>query len=500
MIDVELFGKIRRLYFAEHWRIGTIVTALNVHPDTVALAISKDRFTGRPCQDRITMLDPYHEFVKSTLKEYPRLRATRLFQMLKDRGYAGSIVQLRRFIATARPRKSPEAFLRLRTMPGEQAQVDWGHFGKIKVGCAERPLSCFVMVLGYSRRLYSEFVYDQKIDSLLRCHRNGFAAFNGVPRENLYDNMKTVVLERQGEHIRYHPTLLEFAAHYHFAPKPCAPYRGNEKGKVERTIQYIRHSFFAARRFSTLKDLNEQLNDWINKIAHVREVPGSQERESINVAFEQEQPLLLSLPEHHYPCDQVLVLSSGKTPYIRFDGNDYSIPHHFVGKPLRVIASESELRIIHNTEVLAIHLPSYDKKAIIEDPIHIKKLAQEKRAASELRGRDRLRTLCSNAALFIETLCIRGESMVHHTARLNKLMDLYGVEELNIALKEAMDRNAFSADAVNFTLEARRRRRKEKPQMPLILPDNPKIRDLRVKAHDLKQYDNLNTNSGDENA
>ena len=156
-----------------------------------------------------------------------------------------------------------EAFLRLTTMPGEQAQVDWGHFGKIQIGSAKRALSCFVLVLSWSRAMYARFALDQTLESFLRGHVLAFEAL-GVPREILYDNLKSVVLERVGDHIRFHPRILELAGHYHFAPKPCAPYRGNEKGKVERQIQYLRHSFFAARRFSSVDDLNMQLARWIS--------------------------------------------------------------------------------------------------------------------------------------------------------------------------------------------------------------------------------------------
>lgn len=218
MIDVELYAKIRRLYFGEHWKVGTIAESLSVHRDTVLGAISKEHYKKRSGCPKTTVVGPYESFIKSTLEEYPNLRSTRLFQMVQGRGYSGSIVQLRRYVAKVRPKQKSEAYLRLRTLPGEQAQVDWGSFGKIKMGRAQRALSCFVMILSYSRALYARFVLEQNIESLLRCHQRAFHAFKGIPREILYDNMKTVVLERQGEHIRFHPHLLEFAGHYHFAP------------------------------------------------------------------------------------------------------------------------------------------------------------------------------------------------------------------------------------------------------------------------------------------
>jgi transposase len=157
---------------------------------------------------------------------------------------------VRRYVGSVRPAAKAEAFLKLSTLPGEQAQVDWGHFGEIQVGAATRSLSCFVLVLSWSRAMYARFTLDQTLETFLRGHALAFETLGGAARRILYDNLKSVVVERVGDHIRFHPQILECAGHYHFAPVPCAPYRGNEKGKVERTIQYLRHGFFAARRFT----------------------------------------------------------------------------------------------------------------------------------------------------------------------------------------------------------------------------------------------------------
>jgi transposase len=135
-----------------------------------------------------------------------------------------------------------EAFLRLSFLPGEQAQADWASFGKVRIGGAFRKLSCFVITLSYSRALYLEFFLDQTLESLLRGHVNAFNDWQGLPRAILYDNMKQVVLERFGNSIRFHPRLLDLCGHYHFAALPCQPRRGNEKGRVERAIRYIRDS------------------------------------------------------------------------------------------------------------------------------------------------------------------------------------------------------------------------------------------------------------------
>src|ERR671934_184369 len=122
-------------------------------------------------------------------------RAARIYQMTRDRGYSGSVGQLRRAVARLRP-QIREPFLRLETFPGEQAQVDWAHFGHVMVGRARRALSCFVMTLSWSRALYLEFFFDQSTENFLRGHVHAFQYWNGQPRIVLYDNLKSAVLER----------------------------------------------------------------------------------------------------------------------------------------------------------------------------------------------------------------------------------------------------------------------------------------------------------------
>lgn len=490
MIDAELRAAIRRLFYAEHWRIGTIAAELRLHHDTVARAVESERFVRTGCVVRPTMLDPYKALARSIVEEHPKLRATRLHQMLRDRGYEGSVVQLRRYLASIRPRQG-EAYLRLETLAGEQAQVDWGHFGKIQIGNARRALSCFVIVLSWSRAIYARFALDQTLESFLRGHVLGFAALCGVPREILYDNLKSVVLDRAGDHIRFHPRILELAGHYHFAPKPCAPYRGNEKGKVERQIQYLRHSFFAGRRFSSVADINAQLARWVAEVAHVRRAPGHADGRTVAELLDEEQARLLALPEHPLGTDHVVAVSSGKTPYVRFDLNDYSIPHALVRKPLTLVASEDEVRLLDGQVEVARHARSYDRGRVLEDRGHVAALAHEKRAAREVRGRDLLRRSCPAAEKLIEALALRGDNLGGHTTRLVQLLDRYGANELGRAIDEALTRGALGAGSVAHILDQRARKKGTPPPLVTMLPNDPRVRDLRVTPHSLDGYDDL---------
>jgi transposase len=492
MIDEELRARIRRLFFAEHWRVGTIATELGIHHDTVERAIGVGQFGPKSGKVTPRIIDPYREFIQQTLKDHPRLRATRIFGMIQARGYPGGIAQVRRYVRKVRPRKV-EAYFRLRTLPGEQAQVDWGSFGKVSVGHARRSMSCFVMVLSYSRAIFARFYYGQALECFLSGHMAAFDAFGGVPRQLLYDNLKSVVLERVGDHVRYHPRLLELAGHYHFAPQPCAPYRGNEKGKVERAIQYIRSSFFAARDYRDIEDLNAQLQRWIETVAHLRKVPTDPDRRLVIDALDQERDRLLPLPQHPFNCATVQPVRVGKYPYVRFDLNDYSVPHDRVGQTLTLITTPDVVRVVDNEtgEQLAEHLRYYDSGMCVEDRRHIAELADKKRHARELRGRDRLRQACSNADTFIEALVLRGLPLSPQTSRLLRLLDRYGADEVNTALSEALERQALSAASVAHILDQRTRARRAPPPLEMVLPDDDRVRDLHLTPHALASYDSL---------
>ena len=198
MISEETRTRVRALFYGEHWKIGTISASLGLHPDTVALAVETERMVNahtRLCRSR---LDPFKSFIDETLSTYPKLRATRLLEMLRLRGYEGGCGILRRYVRRVRKAPRHEAFLRLTTLPGEQGQVDWGCFGSLMVGHAKRPLSCFVMTLSHSRGIYARFFLDQRMESFLEDHVRAFTAFGGAPRKILYDNLKSVVLERVG--------------------------------------------------------------------------------------------------------------------------------------------------------------------------------------------------------------------------------------------------------------------------------------------------------------
>jgi transposase len=490
MIEVETRARIRRLFYVEHWKIGTIARELGLHPETVSLAVETERFNSAKTL-RPSATDPYADFIREILVKHPRLRATRIFQMIRDRGYNGSIVQLRRFVACIRPVRR-EAFLRLHTFPGEQGQVDWAHFGEVSVGRAHRRLSCFVITLSYSRALYLEFFFDQRLESFLRGHVHAFEDWQGFPRILLYDNLRSVVLERRGDAIHFHPRFMELCAHYHFQARPCQVGAGNQKGRVERVIRYIRESFFAARPFTTLEDFNRQALEWRNREAHNRAWPGD-DRRKVEEAFEEERPRLLPLPAHRFDSDLLVPLRPGKTIYVRFDLNDYSIPPDALDKRknLMLAASESTIRVLDGNKEIARHCRSYDRGQQVLDPEHQQELLKEKRKALGSTRGSRLSQAVPESETLLDAAFARGESAGRQTTELLNLLDLYGAGELRAAVCEALDRKTPRASSVEFILNQRRRLNKRRTPPPVDLSRHPELENFSVTPHNLETYDDL---------
>jgi hypothetical protein len=248
----------------------------------------------------------------------------------------------------------------------------------------------FVMVLSYSRYLFLRFYQGAAMSAFLDGHVRAFTFFNAVPRTVLYDNLRSAVLERAHlerapDAIRFHPTLLELSAWYRFAPHPVAVARGNEKGRVERAIRFVRERFFAARRFTDLEDLNAQALAWCAGEAADRPCPEDRTR-SVRECFEAERGHLLALPDEPFPAAERLIVHAHKTPYVRFDLNDYSVPHTHVRRTLEVLATVETVRVLDGSTVIATHPRSYDRGAQIEQPGHIKALEAHKRAARAHRA------------------------------------------------------------------------------------------------------------------
>jgi hypothetical protein len=332
--------------------------------------------------------------------------------------------------------------------------------------------------------------------NFLRGHVAAFSFFTGVARVLLYDNLRSAVLERRGLAVRFHPTLLELAKHYRFEPRPVAPARGNEKGRVERAIRFARDNFFAAREWSDLDDLNAQALAWCSGVAAERRC-AQDRRRTVHEVFAEEQPHLLALPENPFPTDERCEVHAGKTPYVRFDLNDYSIPHARVRRTLEVVATLKAVRVLDGQELIARHDRCWDRDQQIEDPAHIQALTDHKRQAREHRGLDRLHHAAPSSQPFFVELANRGGNLGATTSGLLRLLDRYGARALEQALATAVARSVHSLGAVRQILDQQAHAAGKLPPVAVAL-DDPRVRDLVVTPHALTTYDLFEEEQADE--
>ncbi|KYF94651.1 hypothetical protein BE20_05960 [Sorangium cellulosum] len=428
MIAKEKEAEVLRLYHGEKWPVGTIAGQLGLHHTTV------QRVLGQAGVDPKVVAPRFVPFIIEQLVKYPLLRSSRLFVMLKE------------VICRLRPKKPAEAFQRLRTLPGEQAQVD-----------------C------YSRRIFLRFFPGASMPFFVRGHVEAFADFGGVPRVLLYDNLKSAVVERHGDAIRFHPTLLDLSAHYRFEPRPVAV-------RVERAIRYVREAFFEARTYADLGDLNRQATEWTRQ------------------AFDDERSVLLRHPDIPFPAHERVEVEVGKTPYARFDLNDYSVPHDRTRRTLVVLADLDQVRIADGTEIVATHVRSWDRGQQLEQPEHIQRLVDEKRRAREHRGLDRLARAARSSQAFLRIVAERGDNIGSAIARLLQLLDAVGAAELEEALVEVLERDTIHVGAVRQVLDRRRSERCLPP--PVSIPvTRGQHAALVVTPHSLATYDALKKDS-----
>jgi hypothetical protein len=334
------------------------------------------------------------------------------------------------------------------------------------------------------------FYTGDAMPNFLRGHVDAFNFFEAVPREILYDNLRSAVLERYGSAIRFNPRLLDLAAHYRFLPKPTGVRKPQQKGRVERAIQYIRHSFFDARQWTDLEDLNKQALEWCVEVAGLRT---SAEAANLTVveAFAREKPMLVVLASNPYPCFERKDVQVGKTPYVRFDLNDYSVPHKFVQRRVTVRAEPGIVRIFDESEEVAHHIRCYDRGQQIEDKEHVRALESYKAAAAKHRSIDILRHAAPAAAELMKQAAERGHNLGRLTQKLTELLGLYGPGELEAAIQEAVAGDSPHAAAVQQALESRRSKRGLWPPVALNFGTDSPAKDLIVVPKSLDAYDSL---------
>ena len=484
--DIE--AEIRRLHTAEKWPIGTIARQLNVHHSVVGRVL-KAREGGAvtsASQPRSKNIDPYVDFIRDTLKAYPRLPASRLYDMLRDRGYLGSERTVRRESKHLRPTRHREAYVRLTPLVGEQIQVDWAYVSKFKVDGGERGLWLFVALLPYSRGMFAEFVLDLSADSLCRSLRRTGEFFGGHSRQWLFDNAKSVVLERHGSAARFHPLLVEASAHYCVQPRLCTPRKANEKGGVERSIRYLRTRFLAGRPIYSVTKGNQELLHFILTIAHQRPHPTLPGR-TVQEYFVEEQARLLPLPETPLCTDTLRPVVVDKTAFVRFDTNSYSVPPEAVGKTVAIVADDASLRIIDGDKEIARHSRCWGRRQTRESPSHRKAILDQKKAARPAKRLDHLIRIAPRFSELVERWVDEGYNVGNVISRAQKLVELYGATLFEKAVEGVLRQGTHDVSAIAVHCE--QLRCSAQMDVPINVELGDHVPEHEVIPHDLEKYD-----------
>ncbi len=492
-MEAELWAEIRRLHLRERWPKKKVARHLHVDPKTVRRAIGQARYEPQaraPREPRPSKLDPFKETVRAILETFPDLSVERIHEKLcsKTIGYTGGIAILRRFVWKLRPRKPAEAFLRIAFPPGDAAQVDWGSCGTIVVDGRPRRLSAFVFVLCASRFLYVEFTLTEQIEVFLACHENALAAIAGVPRRILYDNLRAVVLAHVGSEVRLNPRFVDFSAHYGFKPVACAPYRPNEKGRVENAVKYLKNNFLAGRDLKDLDTANREVRRWLEETANVREHATTHRRPADELVVE--RPLFGPLPPTRYDTRVLKTVRASPLCRVQFDSNTYSVPPSYAGSVLTLKASATEVAIYAAAEEVARHARVTGRYQDVVDPDHVRALKEKKNRAHRGVLVQRFLALGAEAEPYLAGLVRVEVSLYIHLKRILALADRYGRSDVVRALAHAAAHGAFGADYVERIVhEDRRRRRAGPPPAPLSLTHAPDLAKVTLPEIDLDLYD-----------
>jgi transposase len=498
-MDAELWATIRRLFEVEKLSKSAIAARLRVHRRTVRRALASPE--GPPADARQSpsvpsKVDAYEGYLRRRLQEFPELSGAKLLVELRRIGYTGGYTILKEFLRTLRPER-PKAFLRIETLPGEFGQVDWANIGSLQIGNAKRKLSCFVMVLSYSRMMYAELTLSQCLEDFLGAHVNAFHFFGGIPKKINYDNLKTVVLSRLGREVHFNPKFMDFAGAYLFEPVPCTVRAAWEKGKVESGIKYLRGSFLAGRALHSLSALSRELKVWLEQEANVR-LHGTTRQRPVD-RFEAERHLLQSLPATDYDCSIVCSVGATSQSLVQFQTNRYSVPSDWADKTLTLKATGQTVCVYDKLQLLATHPRCYEKYRVIENPEHYKGLLAQRKKARAAKRVEEFLALGGPCEAYLKGLAAAELQLAAH---LDKILDCvrdFGKQEVLAAITHAISFGAFGAAYVHNILLQRRAKRHQAAPQPVVLTKKPAWSNVTVEETDLSLYDKLFDEDGEPN-
>jgi transposase len=429
-----------------------------------------------------TKLEPYHELVKALHAK--GLRSPRIHREIRERGYAGGRSILKSFLKSLQPPKSPKprTFRRFETAPGQEAQSDWSPY-RVQIAGVLTVVHAFSLILCFCRRLFIALFRDERLATLLFAHQEAFRYHQGICQRIVYDNQTAITLGRLNGKPLWHPTFLDFAKHYGFAPLVGKPRHKERRGKVERPFDYFEHDFLPDRHFASWEDLNQQCRHWLDTVANVR--PHGTTRRRVDEAFAQEQPCLISLPAVGYPAARIETRIVQKDGYIPVDGSYYPVPDALVKEgPVSVRIDPRHVQILdrHGHTVASYPVPEKPTRISAPEstpPVHRPPVSRPVQEAAFLAR-------FPQAQAFLDGLRGRMNTLSPiHLRAIDRLVDLYGLQAVQDAIAHATAYRNWNAHALQRILEQR---------FPAVVPE-PDPRTLCARPEALAALDDVESGS-----
>jgi transposase len=484
MIDYETFMKIKTYHEKDGLNCNQIAAIMGLSFKTVDKWLNEKRYRMRKSADISSKLDPFKNQIVQMLEKHP-YTAVQILLRIKDNGFDGGYTIVKDYVRKVRPPKT-RAFLKLSFAPGECAQVDWGSYGSVNVGSTRRRLSFFVMVLCYSRMMYVEFTVSQTMEHFLACHQNAFEYFGSVPKKIMVDNLKSAVLSRiVGQTPVFNPKYLDFADHCGFNITPCNLGKGNEKGRVENAVGYVKKNFLAGLDIPDFTAVNPAVRLWVDTVANVR-IHGETRKKPFEL-FKEERPCLNPLPVNPFDIATVSQVRASSQFRITTDTNRYSVPAEYAGRALTLKTYPDRLCIYCNDKLIARHIRSYDRYRDFEDPDHPKQLLAQRKKARDQKIFMRFLTLSPKAEQYYRKLEQRRMNPYHHVRKIVALSEIYPPESVARAMEDAFAFEAFSCEYIANLLEQRSRCLPEAGALHLTRRED--LLDIKIEQPDLTIYE-----------
>lgn len=482
MINRRTIFEIHRLKDMQ-FSIRQIAKTLNMDRGTVTRYIKHPDITRKPRQGRPSKLDPFREIIKEMVERYPKVNAPVVLRKITDKGFDGEITIVRKYIRVLKyDIGGKQAFIRFESQPGQQIQIDWGHFGSLVYGGSSRKLYALAVIESHSRMLYVVFTHSQKQEALHQCLVEAFRYFGGTPKEIVVDNMRTAVTERVGSIIRFNESFLDFLRHFSITPVACNIRSPHEKGKVENSIKYLRNNFWPLKTFNDLEDVNHQVLAWLNTTANQRQHQTTGEKPVHRFIKDALRPLPDPLPDFRETETLMVYKDFG----IRFDTNVYTVPPRLVGKSVTLKADSRTLSVYYKEKQVATHVRNWEKKQRIDLPSHSEQVRKLKKKVFMDKQIMIFMSLGQEAVDYLEKLAYASQPLKKTVDRLLVLNDDYGTSSLIYALKKALEHKLYGFAYVQNILY-----QEMTPSIryqPVALK-NEELNQIRLPKPNLAEYD-----------